>query len=111
MDDFGIKYYNKADSNHFQDSLKDHFDFHLDYEGKNYMGLKLDWNYAAGYVDIYMPDYIEKYSNAYNIPHRTVHNTHIMNTSLSYLVVKVHDNMQLLLKLHHHYYLRHIYNM
>ena len=34
VDDFGIKYYNKDDLNHFQDSLKDHFDFHLDYEEK-----------------------------------------------------------------------------
>ena len=60
MDNFGIKYYNKNDLNHFQDSLKDHFDFDLDYDGNNYIGLKLDWNYATGYVDISMPDYIEK---------------------------------------------------
>lgn len=34
VDDFGIKYYNKDDLNYFQDSLKDYFDFHLDYEEK-----------------------------------------------------------------------------
>ena len=60
VDDFGIKYFDKEDVTHFQDSLKDHFKFHLDWEGKNYIGLQLDWNYDLGYVDISMPNYILK---------------------------------------------------
>jgi len=30
VDDFGIKYFSKDDNQHFQDSLKEHFKFHLD---------------------------------------------------------------------------------
>ncbi len=60
VDDFGIKYFNKEDIQHFQDSLKDYFQFHMDWTGKNYIGLSLDWNYKDGYVDISMPNYIEK---------------------------------------------------
>ena len=60
VDDFGIKYFNKDDVEHFKDSLKDHFQFHLDWEGKNYIGLNLHWDYQNGFVDISMPGYIEK---------------------------------------------------
>ena len=60
VDDFGIKYFNKEDIGHFQDSLKDHFKFHLDWKGNHYIGLDLKWNYEDGYVDISMPGYIDK---------------------------------------------------
>ena len=42
VDDFGIKYFNQEDITHFQYSLKEHFDFHLDWKGENYIGLKLN---------------------------------------------------------------------
>ena len=41
VDDFGIKYFNPDDIAHFQDSLKDHFQFHMDWKGDNYIGLSL----------------------------------------------------------------------
>lgn len=31
-----------------------------DYSGQNYCGLSLKWNYAAGYVDMAMPKFVEK---------------------------------------------------
>ena len=55
VDDFVIKYFNNDDITHFQDSLKDHFRFHMGWEGANYIGLKLDWCYEASFVDISMP--------------------------------------------------------
>ena len=60
VDDFGIKYFNKDDLRHFQDSLKDHFKSHTDWKGENYIGLDLNWNYSQGYVDISMPNYVDK---------------------------------------------------
>ncbi len=42
VDDFGIKYFNRDDIIHFQDPLKDHFKFHMDWEDANYIGLKLN---------------------------------------------------------------------
>ena len=67
VDEFGIKYFNNDDITHFQDSLKDHFKFHMDWEGANYIGLKLNWQYDAWYVDISMPNYVDK------ILHRLCH--------------------------------------
>ena len=31
-----------------------------DWEGKNYCGLTLEWNYTECYVDISMPGYVQK---------------------------------------------------
>ena len=58
VDDFGVKYYSQADANHLLDALKQHYKISVDYEGKNYCGLTMDWNYQQGYVDISMPKYI-----------------------------------------------------
>ena len=60
VDDFGIKYYSKADADHLLDSLRNDYKISTDWEGKNYCGLTLEWNYKDGYVDISMPGYIEK---------------------------------------------------
>ena len=59
VDDFGVKYFSKDDANHLLTSLRSSgFTVSTDWQGQNYCGLKLDWNYAKGYVDISMPDYI-----------------------------------------------------
>ena len=60
VDDFWIKYFNKDNIDCFQNSLKDHFKFHLNWEGNHYIGLDLKWNYDDGYVKISMPGYIDK---------------------------------------------------
>ena len=60
VDDFGVKYFNKADVDHLINALKTRYDISTDWEGENYCGLFLQWNYAQRYVDISMPKYIEK---------------------------------------------------
>jgi hypothetical protein len=60
VDDFGIKYFSKEDANHLLASLRQNYKISVDWEGKNYCGLTLEWNYEKGYVDISMPGYIEK---------------------------------------------------
>ena len=60
VDDFGIKYFNKSDADHLLSSLQEHYKISVDWEGKNYCGLTLDWNYSKGYVDISMLGYIDK---------------------------------------------------
>ena len=32
----------------------------MDWEGRNYLGLTIDWNYSKEYVDIPIPDYVRK---------------------------------------------------
>ena len=60
VDGFGIKYFNNDDITHFQDSLKDHFQFTMEWEGTNYIRIKLHWYYEAGFVHISMPIYVDK---------------------------------------------------
>ena len=46
VDDFGVKYFTKEDANHLLDSLKNHYAISTDWEGRNYLGLAIDWNYS-----------------------------------------------------------------
>ena len=32
----------------------------MDWEGANYIGLTLDWNHKAGFVDISIPTYVDR---------------------------------------------------
>ena len=57
VDDFGIKSFSDADSNHLLDSLKQHYTVTVDHQGTNFCGLTIDWNYKEGYADISMPHY------------------------------------------------------
>ena len=59
VDDFGIKYFNKDDADHLLTSLQNHYTVTKDWEGKNFCGLTLDWNYTKQYVDISMPKYVK----------------------------------------------------
>ena len=60
VDDFGIKYFSKADAMHFIETVKAHYDLTIDWAGKLYCGLALDWHYDKGYVDISMPGYVAR---------------------------------------------------
>ena len=60
IDDFGIKYFTKADADHLLNTLQQNYTLSINWEGKNYLGLQLDWNYTHGYVDVSMPEYIPK---------------------------------------------------
>jgi hypothetical protein len=60
VDDFGIKYVNKADVEHLLESLQDTYKITADRTGDIYCGITLGWNYDKRYVDISMPGYIKK---------------------------------------------------
>ena len=60
VDDFGIKYYNQNDAEHLMTALRSAYEITVDMTGKNFCGLKLNWNYPQGFVDISMPDYVSK---------------------------------------------------
>lgn len=60
MDYFGVKFWSKEDKEHLCTSLGKTFKYTTDFEGKNYCGLRLHWNYKLGYVDIFMPGYVHK---------------------------------------------------
>ena len=60
VDDFGIKYISKDHVNHLLAALQEHYTLDIDWAGKLYCGITLDWDYENGTVDISMPGYIKK---------------------------------------------------
>ena len=60
VDDFGIKSFSTEDTNHLLNALRATYKISVDMTGEHYCGLKLNWNYNDGYVDISMPGYIPK---------------------------------------------------
>ena len=58
VDDFGIKSFSKEDTEHLLNALKSKYALSVDKTGTEYCGLKLDWNYKQGWVDISMPNYV-----------------------------------------------------
>ena len=60
VDDFGIKYIGQENAQHLIDALKDFYEVEIDWKGKLYCGIILDWHYDAKYVNILMPNYVHK---------------------------------------------------
>ena len=60
VDDFGVKYFNKEDLAHLIATLQKHYIITIDKTGKKYCGLTFDWHYEDGYVDVSMPEYVNK---------------------------------------------------
>ena len=58
IDDFGIQYHSKANADHLIHALCQFYKITIHWEGKDYCGLHLDWNYTEKYIDISMPGYI-----------------------------------------------------
>ena len=61
MDDFGVKYVGKEYADHLINTLEGHYNkISVDWEGKLYCGINLEWNYKEKFLDISMPGYIDK---------------------------------------------------
>jgi hypothetical protein len=60
VDDFGIKYFHKADADHLFSAPHDKHELTKDWTGTSYLGLTLNWNCKAGHVDISMPNCVPK---------------------------------------------------
>jgi len=82
VDDFGIKYTNKADADHLLQALKQQYEITFDWKGKQYLGLDLDWDYSKRTVTLSMPTYIESVLHRLHHPHpkRKQHAPHRWNT-------------------------------
>ena len=78
VDDFGIRYTNKADANHLIATLETHYQVSLDWSGARYCGLTLQWDYAARTCDISMPGYIDRALKRFqhNFPRTPEHSPH-----------------------------------
>ena len=70
MDDFGIEYVGKQHSHNLQKVLEDHYTPTMYWEGGNFAGIDLDWNYASNHTKctcrISMGGYVDKLLIKYN---------------------------------------------
>ena len=73
VDDFGVKYVNKADADHLITSIRSTYMVTEDWSGDLYCGISLDWDYVGRTVDISMPGYIRKKLQEYKhvVGHKT----------------------------------------
>ena len=60
VDDFGIKYYNSSDTEHLLSALKQAYTVTVNRTGVNFCELDIEWHYSKGYVEISMPEYVQK---------------------------------------------------
>jgi hypothetical protein len=84
VDDFGIHYAGRENAEHLTTSIKKKYDISSDWTGSAYCGLKIDWNYTNGTVDLSMPGYIKAVLHMYQhtAPARAEHTPHKWNTSI-----------------------------
>ena len=71
VDDFGVKYFSKADAEHLLQALGQHYTYTSDWSGQNFCGLTMDWHYDTGYVDVAMPRYIKDVLHRFQHPQPT----------------------------------------
>jgi hypothetical protein len=53
---------------HLIETVKAHYDLTIDWDGKLYCGLALDWHYDKGFVDISMPGYVARALKKFDHP-------------------------------------------
>ena len=64
-DNFGVKYVDKNDVDHLISSIKANYKLTVDWTGKLYCGIYLDWDYVNRWVDISIPGFIKKNMQEY----------------------------------------------
>ena len=61
VNDFGVKYTNRADAEHLMTTLTTvGYKVSQDWSGTRYCGLTLAWNYEEGHATVSMPGYVER---------------------------------------------------
>jgi hypothetical protein len=72
VDDFGINYIGRDNAEHLIASINKNYDISSDWKVIAYCGLKLDWDYISGTVDVSMTRYIKAALHTYQHPAPTL---------------------------------------
>jgi hypothetical protein len=64
VDDFGVKFLDKADALHLLAALKTHYEVTVDWDGKLFCGISLDWDYTKRTVDLCLDMYKKLWPNS-----------------------------------------------
>ncbi len=59
VDDFGVKYVGKEHADHLLGVIQKHYKCTKEWDGKRYIGIKLDWDYDRRKVHLSMPGYVK----------------------------------------------------
>ncbi len=60
VNDFGVKYVGKENAQHLLDTVRHYYKCSCDWEGEQYCGLTLKWDYEGKKVHVLMPGYVTK---------------------------------------------------
>ena len=60
VDDFAIKYTDKADADHLIEHIQKKYKFKVDWDAEQYIGINLKWNYKEGKVILSMEGYTKQ---------------------------------------------------
>jgi hypothetical protein len=60
VDDFGVKCQGIQHAKHLKTALEEHYDVSVDWEGKLFCGITLDWNYDMKRVDLSVPGFVNR---------------------------------------------------
>ena len=80
VDDFGIKYVGKENAEHLLQTLRKKYTITTDWEGKQFCGINLTWDYKNRTVDMDMPKYVDnalqrfehELAKAEHVPHHWI---------------------------------------
>jgi hypothetical protein len=78
VDNFGIKYIGKDHAMHLILILKEHYKVKEDWDGKQYLGITMDWDYKNHEAHLSMPKYVEcaLVRSAHPTPDKSQHKPH-----------------------------------
>ena len=60
IDNFGVQYFSKGDTNHLINALQQKYIMTTDFTGKKFCDLDITWYYVNGWVDIAMNSFVQK---------------------------------------------------
>ena len=66
VDDFGVKYIHTADALHLIDHLSKKYTCTVNWNGKIFLNIHLNWNYKKHTVDLGIPNYVTKARHVLN---------------------------------------------
>ena len=82
VDDFGVEYVGKRQSDHLINDLKENYEVTVIDKGNFYSGIKLTWDYAKRTCRLTIDDYITKLSAKFNHPNPKKHQNPLTVTLL-----------------------------
>ena len=66
VDDFGVNYVGKKHAIHLKNTIEDNYTVTIEWDGRRYISITLDWDYKRRKVHLSMPNYVIKSLKKFN---------------------------------------------